>query len=216
MCKLDGMAAESRCKNVSPPFYAAAWELCRRGVLRPGVCNYRGQETEYVNGYTVMPAGKKWLADADECDYLPIEPGRFSKMLDGFSSRFGAGFQERAQEAIRCYGVNAYLGCCAMCGAAAESILLAVAIANEEDEQKIEKAYLASDGRSAIEKLVLDSQPEGIQSECRAYLGLLKYWGGLSTYGRASGITDDQAHTSLALLLRFAQFMNDRWNDLTK
>ena len=45
-------------KDVSPPFYAAAWELCRRGVLRPGVCNYRGQETEYVNGYTVMPAGR--------------------------------------------------------------------------------------------------------------------------------------------------------------
>jgi hypothetical protein len=178
--------------------------------------NWHGQETEYVNGYTVTPAGKKWLAESGQYDYVPIEPGRFSKLLDSFTPRFGAGFQERSQEAIRCYGTNAYLGCCAMCGAAAESILLAVAIAKEGNQEKIEKAYLASGGRGRIEKLVLGSQPDNIQTECRGYLSLLKYWRDLTAHGRASGITDGEAYTSLAFLLRFAQFVNDRWNELTK
>jgi hypothetical protein len=203
-------------RQIAPAFYAAAWELCRRGVLRPGVMNFHGQETEYVNGYTVTPAGMKWLKDAGQYDYVPIEPGRFSKLLDSFSPRFGAGFQERSQEAIRCYGTNAYLGCCAMCGAAAESILLAVAISKDGDKDKIEKLYLASGGRGRIEKLILGSQSDNIQNECRGYLSLLKYWRDLTAHGRASGITDGEAYTSLAFLLRFAQFVNDRWNEMTK
>ena len=116
-----------------------------------GYATTLGQETEYVNGYTVMPAGKKWLADADECDYLPIEPGRFSKTLDGSSSRFGAGFQERAEEAISPPWGERRLGMLCHVRGGSRVHLLAVAIANEEDEQKIEKAYLASDGRKRIE-----------------------------------------------------------------
>ena len=77
--------------QIAPPFYAAAWELCRRGVLRPGIQTYRGQEAGgWANGYTVLPAGKQWLAEATQDDCLPIEPGRFSKLLDNFASRFGA------------------------------------------------------------------------------------------------------------------------------
>ena len=110
VCGVPGFDNQVAYKQIAPAFYAAAWELCRRGVLRPGVMDWRGQETEYVNGYTVTPAGKKWLAEAGQYDYVPIEPGRFSKLLDSFSARFGAGFQERSQEAIRCYGTNAYLG----------------------------------------------------------------------------------------------------------
>ena len=44
-------------------------------------------------------------------------------MLAAFQNRFGAGFQERGQEAARCYGAHAYLDCCVMSGAAAESVL---------------------------------------------------------------------------------------------
>ncbi len=216
VCGVPGFDNQVAYKQIAPAFYAAAWELCRRGVLRPGVMDWRGQETEYVNGYTVTPAGKKWLAEAGQYDYVPIEPGRFSKLLDSFSARFGAGFQERSQEAIRCYGTNAYLGCCAMCGAAAESILLAVAIAKDGDQDKIEKMYLASGGRGRIEKLILGSQPDAVQNECRGYLSLLKYWRDLTAHGKASGITDGEAYTSLAFLLRFARFVNDRWNELTK
>ena len=203
-------------KEIAPPFYAAAWELCRRGVLRPGIVCFGAQDTEYIDGYTVMPAGKKWIKEATQYDCLPIEPGRFSKLLDGFTSRFGPGFQERSQEALRCHGASAYLGCCAMCGAAAESILLGVAIAKDGDQEKIEKLYSSGDGRRQVETLILGSQPENVQNECRGYLGLLKYWGNLTPHGKASGITEGEAYTSLMLLLRLAQFVNDRWDELTR
>ncbi len=147
---------------------------------------------------------------------LPIESERFSKLLDGFTSRFGAGYRERSQEAIRCYGASAYVGCCAMCGAAAESILLAVAISKGGDQEKIEKLYLSGGGRREIESLILDSQPENVQNECRGYLGLLKYWGDLMPHGKASGITEAEAYTALMLLLRLAQFTNDRCDELSR
>src|SRR5262249_61670537 len=33
-------------RNLSPHFYAARWELCRRGILRPGIREYGQQATE--------------------------------------------------------------------------------------------------------------------------------------------------------------------------
>jgi len=203
-------------QQIAPAFYDAAWELCRRGVLRPGVMSFGGQETGQIDGYSLTPTGAKWIKEAAQYDSLPIEPGRFSKLLDSFTPRFGASFQERSQESIRCYGAFAYLGCCAMCGAAAESILLGVAIAKDGDQEKIEEAYLASGGRDEIEKMILGPLPENVQNECRGYLGLMKYWGDVTPHGKASRITEGEAYTSLMLLLRFAQFANDRWDELTR
>ena len=217
VCGHQDYRIEAGYEEIAPAFYAAAWELCRRGVLRPGVSNFNQHEQGgFVNGYSITPTGAKWIKEAGHYDCLPIEPGRFSKLLDSFFPRFGADFRERSQEALRCYGANAYLACCAMCGAAAESILLAVAIAKDGDQEKIEKAYLASGGRGKIEKIILTSQPDPVEKECRGYLSLLKYWGDLTPHGKASGITDGEAHTSLMLLLRFAQFVNDRWDELTR
>ena len=48
-----------------------------------------------------------------------------------------------------------------------------------------------------------------------ADLSLLKYWRDAASHGRRSGIADNEAYTALAVLLRFAQFANDRWTDLT-
>ena len=208
---------EAGYEQIAPPFYAAAWDLCRRGVLRPGVSTHSNYEQGgFVNGYSMTPAGKKWLKDATQYDSLPIEPGRFSKLLDGFTARFDEGYGERSQEALRCYKAFAYLGCCAMCGAAAESILLDVAIAKDGDQDKIEKLYSSGDGRRAIENLIFGPQPENVQAECRGYLSLLKYWGNLTPHGKASGITEVEAYTALMLLLRLAQFANDRWDELAK
>ena len=91
--------------------------------------------------------------------------------------------------------------------------MLAVAIAKDGEQ---EKACLASGGRDDIEKMVLGSLPENVQNECRGYLGLLKYWGNLTPHGKASGITEGEAYTSLMLLLRLTQFVNDRWDELTR
>jgi hypothetical protein len=203
---------------LSPAFYGAAWELCRRGILRPGVWQYRAQVTDEGsggNGYSLTPLGKEWLEHAGAYDYVPVEPARFALMLDRYAPRFGPAFKERAQEAIRSYGALAYLACCAMCGAAAESIVLALAVEKRGGEQAVLNEYLASGGRTRIERSLVGQQPDPIKREFTGYTSLLKYWRDNAAHGAVSGITDNEAYTSLAVLLRFAQFAEDRWSDLT-
>lgn len=134
-------------------------------------------------------------------------------MIKPYQELFGPGFHERAQEAIRCYGAHAYLACCAMCGAAAESILLAVAT-RKKDEEATLKAYSAAGGRARVESMVLGQAKENTRREFVSFMGLLKYWRDESAHGRASQIADDEAYTSIALLLRFAMFVRDHMDEL--
>jgi hypothetical protein len=203
--------------RISPPFYAAAWELCRRGILRPGIRRFGEQVTDDGsggNGYSVTPLGREWLKKAGEYDYVPVDPGRFAKLLDNFSPRFGSGFQERCQEALRCYNAQAYLACCTMCGAAAESIVVSIACGKTQNEAEVLKMYSAAGGRGRIENLIIGKKNKPIQDEFRGYVSLLKYWRDIAAHGKLSGLEDPEAYTSLALLLRFAQFANDRWDEL--
>lgn len=157
-----------------PLFANAAWELCRRGILRPGVNGYNTQATpdgSAGSGFSVTLFGQQWLSEDKEDTFIPTEPERFAQLLKPFAARFGDGFHERAQQAVRCYGAHAYLACCAMCGAAAESILLAAAIVKKGDE---------------------------------------------ASHGRPSNISDNEAYTSLAMLLRYSMFVNKTWDSLTK
>ncbi|MCK4543188.1 MAG: hypothetical protein KAU17_13220 [Spirochaetales bacterium] len=202
-----------------PHFYAAAWELCRRGVLRPGVNAYQAQSTAGGNagdGYSITPFGRQWIVESERDDFVPTEPERFAAMMEPYFDRFGVGFFERSQEAIRCYGAHTYLACCTMCGAASESILLAAAIAKTKDEEKILREYSGSQGRSKVERILIGQAKEWMKREYRGYTSLLKYWRDTSAHGRKSGIGDNEAYTSLALLLRFAAFVYDNWNGLTQ
>ncbi len=203
-------------REISPHFYAAAWELCRRGIIRPGVRAMDEQSTpdgSAGNGYSLTPFGRAWLSEAHQDDFVPTEPGRFAKMLEPFGSLFGPGFHERAQQAIRCYGAHAYLACCAMCGAAAESILLSVACA-KENEEKVLSIYRSASGRNRVENLVSGQAKQQIQAEFCGFISLLKYWRDEAAHGKVSRISDDEAYTSLALLLRFANHVKDHWHDL--
>jgi hypothetical protein len=218
VAKLKHSEVEAQYRSASPPFLTAAWELARRGILRPSVKAIGHQSTEEGGagcGFSLTSAGRKWLKEAGQYDFVPIEPGRFSRLLDSFTPRFGPGFQERAQEAIRCYGANVYLASCAMCGAAAESILLAVATAKKGSAEEVDRLYLTAGGRRRVEQLIMGQQPKSIQEEFGGYLSLLKYWRDAASHGKRSGIADNEAYTSLAVLLRFAQFASDRWSDLT-
>ena len=117
--------------ELMPAFYAAGWDLCRRGILRPGVREYGAQATDEGSagsGYTITPFGEEWISESDKDSHVPTEPGRFASMLSKYNKRFGDGFHERSQEAVRCYGAHTYLACCAMSGAAAESVMLSTAI----------------------------------------------------------------------------------------
>ncbi|MHB1126305.1 MAG: hypothetical protein ACYC2T_05010 [Bacillota bacterium] len=211
--------AERYLPAISPSFYAAAWELCRRGILRPGISKHGLQSTDdgsAGNGYSFTPRGKEWIRQSGQYDYVPIEPGRFSRLLDKCSDKFGEGFRDRAQEAVRCYGSLAYLACCAMCGAAAESIIIAIAIAKTKDENNILKDYSSAGGRGRIENLIIGDKPNSVSSEFRIYSSLLKYWRDTAAHGKKSNITDSEAYTSLALLLRFGLFSEDNWNLFTQ
>lgn len=209
---------EKLLREMIPHFYAAAWDLCRRGILRPGVRSYMAQATDdgnAGNGYSITPFGVKWLSESDRDDYVPTEPGRFAQMLEVYRDRFGPGFYERAQEAVRCYGAHAYLACCAMCGGASESIILSLAIA-KKSEKEVLKAYASSNGRSRVENMTIGQANNYLRREYQGYSSLLKYWRDESAHGKISGINDNEAYTSIAILLRFAMFANDNWDELIK
>ncbi len=198
-----------------PTFVAAAWELCRRGVIRPGIRQLREQSTDQGSageGYSLTPFGDQWIAEADRDDFVPIEPQRFAQMLAPFT-RFGPGFRERAQEAVRCYGAHAYLACCAMCGAAAESILLAAATAKRGEEQTL-RTYASAAGRSRVQTDLPAHVAQPLRTEFNNLSILLKYWRDEAAHGKAARIADNQAYTSLALLLRLAEFVDQNWGDL--
>jgi hypothetical protein len=212
----DIRQADGQLQNVSSDFYAAGWELCRRGILRPGVRIYGEQNTpdgSAGNGYSITPFGSQWLKEADQDDFVPTEPGRFAEMLAPFQEHFGPQFYERAQEAVRCYGAHAYLACCTMCGAAAESILLATAIA-KRDERTVLDAYNTARGRSRVENMVIGQAHEQLRREFLGFLALLKYWRDAASHGGSLRIGDNEALTSLAFLLRFAAFVRDHWDGL--
>ena len=64
---------EQQLREMIPHFYASAWDLCRRGILRPGVHSYMAQATDdgnAGNGYSITPFGKKWLSESNRDDYV--------------------------------------------------------------------------------------------------------------------------------------------------
>jgi len=214
---LDRQEIEHKLEGLSSIFYAAAWELCRRGIIRPGVAHYGGQSTQHGSGgegYSVTPFGETWAAESDQDDFVPTEPQRFGQMIKPYSKCFGPAFQERAQEAVRCYGAHAYLACCSMCGAAAESILLAAAIKKRNEESTLKK-YATAGGRSRVQKDLVAHVDERVREEFNNLSVLLKYWRDEASHGRPANIADNEAYTSLALLLRLAQFVNSNWDEIT-
>jgi hypothetical protein len=214
---IDYYQQEKYLQEMIPVFYDVAWDLCRRGILRPGVRGWNEQATAdgaSGNGYSITPFGKKWLSEADRDDFVPTEPERFAQMLAPFQSKFGPSFQERSQEAVRCYGAHACLACCAMCGAAAESILLGTAI-SKTNETAVLPLYNQSSGRRRVENLILGQVRKELREEHLCYMSLLKYWKDQASHGKAANISDNEAYTAIALLLRFALFVNDNWSELT-
>ena len=68
---------EPHMPDISRSFYSAAWELCRRGIIRPGVKAYGEQSTDDGaggNGYSVTPFGKQWLSGSNKEMFVPTEP----------------------------------------------------------------------------------------------------------------------------------------------
>jgi len=76
------------------------------------------------------------------------------------------------------------------------------------------KKYCSANGRRSIENILIGKARKQLQDDYKAYAALLKYWRDEAAHGRASKIEDNEAYTSLALLLRLAMFINDNWDEL--
>jgi hypothetical protein len=200
------------------PFYDAAWELSRRGVLRPGPAFARGQNAANTagDGYSLTAFGHGWVEKYDQPGPFPLDPGRFAAILSPYADLFGPGFEERASEAAACYRTLNYLACCSMCGAACESILLASAIEKKSgDEKAVLSVYLARDGRRRLIDLITTNLPAWLLEAIRTASTLLSYWRDASSHGHAVGLGEFQAHDALSRLLRFAQLAHDEWDTIT-
>jgi hypothetical protein len=205
----------ARSKQLSPLFYEAAWELSRRGILRPGVRQFGGQPDGSSEGYSLTTRGRDWLQNVAGDVLVLLEPTRLGQTFQSLAGRLGPGFLQRANEASRCHAFGLNLACCAMCGAAAESILLAIAIAKSTQEDATMRLYRSSQGRRKVTDLVVGAARKEIADPFRSATGLLSYWRDDAAHGAASRISEIEAHEALSRLLRFAQFANDNWADLT-
>jgi hypothetical protein len=71
--------------ELSPAFYEAAWELCRRGVLRPGIRTLGAQATPdgaSGNGYCLTALGRRWIEQGAPAVFL-ADSDRSPKCLTG-------------------------------------------------------------------------------------------------------------------------------------
>jgi len=102
-----------------------------------------------------------------------------------------------------------------MAGAAAESMILAAAIAKTTDEEKVVKMYSAAQGRGRVENLLVGQADDHIRREFDGFMVLLKHWRDQASHGIATKISDNEPYTSLVLLLRFGHFISDHWRELT-
>lgn len=197
-------------------FYDAAWEFCRRGILRPSYFSPQGRGSQVYSlgdGYSLTAAGREWLGRAEDA-WFPTDAGRYISTLRKACAALGDAFTQRAHEAARCNESANYLACCVMCGAAAESALLRVGITKTGDEASILKLYESSRGRSRLVSLILGQASEFMKRGMMPGLELLKYWRDSAAHGDATGISAMEAQAALLILLRFSIFVVDNWAEL--
>jgi hypothetical protein len=201
-------------QEVSPPFMDAAWQLCRLGVLRPGVREITLQSVREGEGFAITEFGRTWLAEHSSPAYVPTDPGRMASLLTRRQDLFGEVYVLRASDAARCYSAHAYYACCAMIGAAAESILVAAGVAKIGEDAAMKK-YLATNGRKSLTEAVLKGCPDYVAREFRLHTDLIALWRDQSAHAHSNAIGETEAFTNFRGLIKFAQFAEQRWQHLT-
>jgi hypothetical protein len=183
-------------------------------VLRPSTKEIGLQQVGAVEGYSITAFGRTWLAEHGSPAYVPTDPERIASLLTRRRDLFGQVYVLRVIDAARCYSAHAYYACCAMIGAAAESILLAAGTAKLGEALAL-KLYLANRGRKSLTDAVLRECPDYVARELRLHTDLINLWRDESAHGHGSSIGEAEAFTNLRGLIGFAQFAEDRWTHLT-
>ncbi len=212
----EALKRESLARRASPVFFEAAWELCRRGLIRPGIRETGGQAVAGGCGYSLTILGREWLADNnDACRFVTLQPGGLADALARYRSRFGDGFFQRVQEAVRCRNAEAWVSACVMAGAAAESILLAAAVARTGNEDAVLKAYGTANGRKKLINDITNAVPQ-LARPFSTIAGLVAFWRDDTAHSQATVITGPEVEQVLRELLQLAQFTADNWEALTE
>jgi hypothetical protein len=210
------LANEPLAKDWSHYFMEAAWELCRRGILRPGPRKLDGQVVpEAGGGYSLTLEGRRRLPNLDETETLLVQPGALASTFETYGRQFGGGFAQRAQEAIKCRNAEAWLACCAMVGAAAESILLALAIAKIGNESQVVRNYNATGGRRKVVNMVVGQSDELTRNRLVTFSNIVTNWRDEAAHGRESSLTTANADEALRQLLHMCQWVSREWSSLT-
>jgi hypothetical protein len=212
--RLQPLQDQQVIRDISPIFFEAAWELCRRGIVRPGIRRVGDQAVE-EGGYSLTVAGRAALATVDTTTVLLSQPGSLAGALAGYRMRFGDGFHQRALEAIKCRNAEAWLACCAMTGAAAESVLLALAIAKVGDEEQVLKSYRLGNGRQRVLNLIVGQASAGRRDTLTTFSGIISMWRDEAAHGRASPLGTANADEALRQLLHMCQWADREWTHLT-
>jgi hypothetical protein len=197
-----------------PVFMDAAWELCRRGIVRPGV-RARGDQAVPEGGYSLTVAGAAAPDDLDDAAILVTQPGSLAATFEGYRPRYGEGFHQRAQEAVKCRNSEAWLACCAMAGAAAESVLLSVAIAKVGNEDDVLSEYRRANGRQRVLNLVVGQANAARRDTLTTFSNIITFWRDEAAHGQASPIDTANADEALRQLLRMCQWVAKEWAALT-
>jgi hypothetical protein len=211
-----GFGIQDKVEKVISPFFSAAWALCRLGVLqpgpKPGTSMLSQPYHDEAQGYSFTEFGRRWIAETPPT--LPPLVSAMTDMLLSAGRNFGDAYKLRTQDAVLAYSGHAYFACCAMVGAAAEAILLKAAVA-KLGQEKAEKLYFNSRGRSQLQKSLLGQQTDNFRAEFERHTSLIDYWRDQSAHGHQTGIKEGEAYMALSGLLRFAHFASDKWADLT-
>lgn len=209
-----GNVTEYQIRELSPPFYEAAWDLARRGIIRPGP-RYFGATEPSGGGFSLTSRGAEWVTQAVEKSIVAPEPGRFNELIARFRDTYGEAFYERGVESTLCYEANAFLACCVMCGAAAESVLLTLAIEKLGDEERVMAMYKTAAGRGRIEAVLINHLNQYAREEFKGFTQLINYWRSEGAHGAPSHLGEVEAFLARERLLRFAHYCQERWRDLT-
>ena len=144
----------------------------------------------------------------DIASLLIFQPGALAATLGGYRTRFGEGFYQRAIEAIKCRNAEAWLACCAMVGAAAESILLALAIAKTRDEEQVLRAYSQTGGRRKVLNMVVGQAETARRNTLTTFAGIISLWRDEAAHGKASPLGTANADEALRQLLHMCQWVH--------
>lgn len=101
-----------------------------------------------------------------------------------------------------------------MAGAACESILLAIGMA-KLGEGKALKIYSGRDGRRLLIKQISITLAPSLKQPIETAASILSYWRDDAAHGYVTEIGEFSAHDALSRLLRFAQFVDRYWDQLT-